>query len=118
MYLRKVVSRKKLGYTHATVQLVESYRNEEGKARTKILYHFGPLDEFLQTDADKLVDSVIKMKKEVFLDHLEKFDTSKDFGDLFTIFRLLKELKFFLAEIHKNILFQLIQRWEGLKTTQ
>jgi transposase len=104
MYLRKVVSRKKSGYTHTTVQLVESYRNEEGKARTKILYHFGPLDEFLQTDADKLVDSVMKMKGEVFLDHLEKFGTSKDFGDLFTIFRLLKELKFFqeVEKIQKN----------------
>lgn len=35
MYFRKVVSKKKSGYTHTTVQLVESYRNEEGKSRTK-----------------------------------------------------------------------------------
>ncbi|TYB30608.1 MAG: IS1634 family transposase [Candidatus Mcinerneyibacterium aminivorans] len=100
MFLRKVESKRKSGYTHTTVQLVESYRNEEGKTRTRILYHFGPLDKFLQADADKLVDSVLKMKGEVFLDHLEKFGSAKDFGDLFTIFRLLKELKFF-QEIEK-----------------
>ena len=62
MFLRKVVSKRKSGYTHTTVQLVESYRNEEGKSRTRILYHFGPLDKFLQTDADRLIDSVLKMK--------------------------------------------------------
>ncbi|AEI13838.1 transposase, IS4 family protein [Flexistipes sinusarabici DSM 4947] len=100
MFLRKVESKRKSGYTHTTVQLVESYRNEEGKSRTRILYHFGPLDKFLQADADKLVDSVLKMKGEVFLDHLEKFGSAKNFGDLFTIFRILKELKFF-QEIEK-----------------
>lgn len=100
MFLRKVVSKGKSGYTHTTVQLVESYRNEEGKSRTRILYHFGPLHKFLETDADKLVDSILKMKGEVFLDHLEKFGSAKDFGDLFTIFRILKELKFF-QEIEK-----------------
>jgi|Wag4MinimDraft_13_1082653.scaffolds.fasta_scaffold03073_1 transposase len=100
MFLRKVESKRKSGYTHTTVQLVESYRNEEGKSRTRILYHFGPLDKFLEEDADKLIDSVLKMKGEVFLDHLEKFGSAKDFGDLFTIFRLLKELKFF-QEIEK-----------------
>ena len=59
------------------------------------------------------------MKKEVFLDHLEKFDTSKDFGDLFTIFCLLKELKFFLEteKIQKNeskIEFDLIDHINAL----
>jgi len=104
MFLRKVVSKRKSGYTHTTVQLVESYRNEEGKSRTRILYHFGPLDKFLQTDADKLVDSVMKMKGEVFLESIEKFGTSKDFGDMFAIFRILKELKFFqeVLEIQKK----------------
>jgi len=113
MFLRKVVSKSKSGYTHTTVQLVESYRNEEGKSRTRILYHFGPLDKFLQTDADKLVDSILKMKGEVFLDHLEKFGSAKDFGDLFVIFRILKELKFFqeierIKESETRIEFDLV----------
>lgn len=119
MYFRKVPSKTSAGETHHTVQLVESYRNEEGKPRTRILYHFGPLEKFLEIDADKLIDGIMKIKGEVFLESIKNFGESKDFGDIFVVLSILKELKLFqelkkLQTEKSKIKFDVISHFKAL----
>ncbi|KAA0256863.1 IS1634 family transposase [Deferribacter autotrophicus] len=123
MFLRVVKSKSSSGKIHQAVQLVESYRNEEGKPRTRILYHFGPLDKFLETDADKFVDSIMKLKGEVFYESIKEFGESKDFGDIFVVLSILKELKLF-QELKKKqdkeskIQFDVVSHFKALLTNR
>ena len=61
MYVRESRS-KRNGRVHKTYQIVESYRDEQGRPRQRILVHLGPADKFLQRDIDNLINGLLRIK--------------------------------------------------------
>ncbi|MFQ6052472.1 MAG: IS1634 family transposase [Candidatus Hydrothermarchaeota archaeon] len=81
------------GNKHVTYQIAESYRNEAGKPRQRILLHLGSADRFLEKDVDNLINGLLKVKGLT----LEELDTGAErvasFGQIWALIKLWKDLK-------------------------
>ena len=89
----KISGSTRNGKTHKTVQIAESYRTKDGKVRHRILLHLGPLDKFLEKDVEKLINSLLRLKN-LTSESLEgDIDGVKDFGQIWALMHLWKELK-------------------------
>jgi transposase len=78
---------------HTTYQIAESYRDENGKIRQRILLHLGPADKFFEKDIDTLINGLLKAKG-LTLEALDSdIDNVKAFGHIWALMHLWKELK-------------------------
>ena len=92
MFIRESRS-KRNDKVHRTFQIVESYRNESGIVRQRILLHLGPAYKFLEKDVDNLINGLLRAKG-LTLERLDSdVDNVKYFGQIYALIHLWKELK-------------------------
>lgn len=85
---------KRNGKVHTTYQIAESYRDENGKVKQRILLHLGPAKKFLKKDIDTLIHGLLKAKG-LSLEELDaSFEKVKSFGQIWGLMHLWKELQF------------------------
>ena len=89
----KVSRSKRNNKVHETLQIAESYRDENGKVRHRILLHLGPKDKFLEKDVDTLINGLLRAKGLTLLDLDSQIDNVKSFGQIWALIHLWKELK-------------------------
>ena len=89
----KVSRSKRNNKVHETLQIAESYRDENGKVRHRILLHLGPKDKFLEKDVDTLINGLLRAKGLTLLDLDSQIDNVKSFGQIWALTHLWKELK-------------------------
>jgi len=92
MYLRESRSKRK-GKVHRTFQIVQSYRDEQGKVKQRTLLHLGPVDKFLEKDADNLINGLLRAKGLTVESLDSDVDNVKSFGQIYALIHLWKELK-------------------------
>ncbi len=92
MFVKKSQS-KRNGRVHTTFQIAESYRDENGKVRHRILLHLGPADKFLEKDVDNLINGLLRAKGLTLQDLDSQADRVKAFGQIWALMHLWKELK-------------------------
>ncbi len=76
----------------AYLQLVESYRNEEGQPRQRVIANLGRLDKLSFKDLDPLIDGLQRALGRSTSTSRVTFDTARAFGDLFALHGLWQEL--------------------------
>ena len=76
----------------AYLQLVESYRNEEGQPRQRVIANFGRLDKLSSKDLDPLIDGLQRALGRSTSTPRVAFETARAFGDLFALHGLWQEL--------------------------
>ena len=76
----------------AYLQLVESYRNEEGQPRQRVIANFGRLDKLSSKDLDPLIDGLQRALGRFTSTPRVAFETARAFGDLFALHGLWQEL--------------------------
>lgn len=77
----------------AYLQLVESYRNEAGKPRQRVVANLDRLDRLTETDLDPLIGGLQRaLGRSDAPKHSPEFESAKAFGDLFTLQSLWDEL--------------------------
>jgi len=89
----KVSRSKRNNNVHETLQIAESYRDQDGKVRHRILLHLGPTDKFLQKDVDTLINGLLRAKGLTLQDLDSEIDNVKAFGQIWALIHLWKELK-------------------------
>lgn len=89
----KVSRSRKGNYVHETLQIAESFRDQDGKVRHRILMHLGPTDKFLQKDVDTLINGLLRAKGLTLQDLDSDIDNVKAFGQIWALIHLWKELK-------------------------
>ena len=92
MYIKESRSRRN-GRVHKTYQIVESYRDENGKVRQRILLHLGPAHKFLEKDIDTLINGLLRIKGLRLEDVTQEADAVYRFGQIWALMYLWKELK-------------------------
>ncbi len=92
MYI-KTSSSTRNSKKYETYQIVESYRNENGDPRQKILLNLGPAHKFLKKDVDSLLNGLLKAKGITSLDSIAEFDSAKSFGQIWAFMHLWNQLK-------------------------
>ena len=92
MFVKKSQS-KRNGRVHTTFQIAESYRDQNGKVRHRILLHLGPEDKFLQKDVDTLINGLLRAKGLTLKELDSEIDQVKSFGQIWALIHLWKELK-------------------------
>ena len=92
MYVRESRSRRN-GRVHKTYQIVESYRDEKGRPRQRTLLHLGPAEKFLQRDIDNLINGFLRIKGLTLEDVTKEADAVYQFGQIWALLYLWKELK-------------------------
>ena len=92
MFVKKSQS-KRNGKVHTTFQIAESYRDQNGKVRHRILLHLGPEDKFLQKDVDTLINGLLRAKGLTLKELDSEIDQVKSFGQIWALIHLWKELK-------------------------
>ncbi len=76
----------------AYLQLVESYRNEEGQPRQRVIANLGRLDKLSSKDIAPLIDGLQRALGRSASTPRVTFDTARAFGDLFALHGLWQEL--------------------------
>lgn len=76
----------------AYLQLVESYRNEEGQPRQRVIANLGRLNKLSFKDLDPLIDGLQRALGRSTSTSRVTFDTARAFGDLFALHGLWQEL--------------------------
>lgn len=92
MYIRKSSSSRN-GKTYTTVQIVEGYRNEEGKTLQRILFNLGPVDKLLDKNIDNLVDGLLRIKGQETPKTNDTITSARSFGHIWAMMMIWKELK-------------------------
>lgn len=92
MYVRESRSRRN-GRVHKTYQIVESYRDENGKVRQRTLLHLGPAHKFLEKDIDNLINGLLRIKGLRLDDVTQEADAVYRFGQIWALMYLWRELK-------------------------
>jgi hypothetical protein len=76
----------------AYLQLVESYRNEAGQPRQRVLANLGRLDQLSDKDLDPLIGGLQRALGRTTTPPSVTFDSARAFGDLFALHGLWQEL--------------------------
>ncbi len=119
MFIKKSASvSKKKGTCSPTYQIAESYRDESGISRHKILLHLGTEDKFLKRDLDNLLNGLLKIKGITLEDVTEHFDSCKSLGQIWAFVQLWKDLRISqtIAKLKKktNICYNLEEHVQAL----
>src|SRR5690554_4333978 len=78
---------------HQYVQLVESYRNEDGKTRQRTLATLGRLDE-ANGQVDAVLASLLRAKGRNSSTPSVSFDSAQSLGDVWALHSLWREIGF------------------------
>ena len=76
----------------AYLQLVESFRNEAGQPRQRVIANLGRLDQLTDKDLDPLINGLQRALGRSVEVPSVAFDSSRSFGDLFALHGLWQEL--------------------------
>jgi len=77
----------------AYLQLVESFRNEAGQPRQRVIANLGRLDQLTDKDLDPLINGLQRALGRTVEVPSVAFDSSRSFGDLFALHELWQELE-------------------------
>jgi transposase len=92
------------GKVYQYLQLCESYRNEKGQPRTKVLVNFGRLDQLDRKKIDSTIDALLKYSENPVRPRLSDIEHGcvRDFGDIFALVHIWGRLRL-TESITKNL---------------
>ena len=109
MFLREVVTGQKSGNPVRYAQIVESYRNEQGKSRHRVLMSLGRVDSIDKERVEKLIRVLSRFLERGEIPQGGRVGETRDFGVAFLAQQLWEKLKFpqFFSKLLRSRKFEI-----------